>query len=76
MKRLTPLIVLFALTGCQQFQTATPAYKQANAARLTAVEPLLNKEAAAYPADAQKVADIIGSWHVEVKAQAATQPVR
>jgi hypothetical protein len=77
MRTLALALVLFA-TGCQQLQTAPPAYKFANIARRNAVKPWLTDYATLRPELAPRVNDVLGSWDREVDAQqgraATTRP--
>jgi hypothetical protein len=77
MRTLALAFVLIA-TGCQQLQTAPPAYKFANIARRNAVKPWLTDYATLRPELAPRVNDVLGSWDREVDAQqgrgATTQP--
>lgn len=74
MKRLFPIVMLSIclVGGCQALQPATPVYKSANKARLTAVEPWLRTYQVDHPNDAVKVGDVVASWHSEVDAQQRT----
>lgn len=69
---------IFACAGCQQFQTAPPAYRFANQARYNAVRPWMDDYATLRPELAPRVRDTMDSWGKEIEAQqaAATQPTR
>jgi hypothetical protein len=76
---LVALILAVFAGGCQQLQTAPPAYRFANVARRNAVKPWLTDYAALRPELAPRVNDVLGSWDREVDAQqgraaATTQP--
>jgi hypothetical protein len=71
-------LCLTLAAGCQQLQTAPPAYKFANQARYNAVRPWLDDYATLRPELAPRVADVANSWEREVDSQraATTQPGR
>lgn len=72
MRFVLPLVALMlAVCGCQQLQTAPPAYRFANQARYNAVRPWLDDYAALRPELAPRVADVANSWDREVQAQRA-----